>query len=1332
MKKSLLTLGLALALLPLPLVAEVQSPYLETFDNVDVSSDDFHPAGWGHKYRSEYYTATWTLVDISETNKALRVSQYNTYDAYADYLITPVVSGRVTMKVKNSYDSTAGSIRFYKIAEPEPGGFTKGEELTPDIMPELTGEFQEVGFANLEEGTRLGIHGHNVTFDDFSAATADVVLLEKLNLGYDLESSVPAFTNTGTSYNPAYSITMDATGSLQLTLAVELENQGETTFTTGDADYTLTLSSGDTELGTVPVRTTLAPGQSASESYTFTITDASALSGRMSFTLRENATGDSDWQTITIVPYRPEFTLRSIETTSGYNNISNGETLDFGSLNSAATENVYVYNTGTAPMTFTMTVGDGFTATSESPLTLEAGEHLAVAIAPEVDTTFGPRAAGLQFAGEGISPFTLNLKANMLDPSLWFENFAGSRLPDDMIAEASWSYSTAGANISANTDGKKLITPKLTVREGETLSAKVRKSGNSYYDPTFKVYKSTDRATWQEVTVTGDVADLGTTYEDFTVSGIEPGDWYIGIAASYLNLAELYGFRKAEVAHDVYVTGANLPETAEVNTATSASISVRNVGPQLEQGSYTVALLVDGRTVATDTPAALAPGEQRTFTLSFTPHHTAGAATVQMQLLSGNDVIASSEAGTLTINAEVVKNIVQVGNKTTTTDNKTPVSARNKYSYSDMIYKADKLGLAAGAKINRIAFTGNCTATGISGNVKVWIENTDVTDVPLGTNVWADLQEPATVEIAEWDCPVVTDGELLVLDLSETPFTYTGSNLRLRFKSEMTSTGAAQFHYDRTSGYAGYDYDSSATYVPKTYNASTPVLYLGIQADPVTATGTVTSAETAQPVSGAEVTVSSGDVEYYGTTDARGRYNVQLLKEMEGYTVNVTAPGYFPASLPLAAVTDGTATTDIALATARDLYIKSQNVPATGTVNYTQTISALVQNVNTTEFAAGSYNVVLTDNGEEIAFREGVALAANNAGGTNAASEHLYTFDFTPYVAGEHQLQVVAKWGYDDSFAQAPSTMNVGDEVTEGEDRFGEPNGFVTNAPVVTFFNYSTSQTVYPAEKINIPAGSDITRLAYNGYFSGYNNVDISVSVYMQNVANASGDPVFDTEGMTPVAQKDFRYGSKGSQYGAVEMLDFDLAEPFKYEGGALRIVIRCNGTGSTTNFESDSSGTAYFKQNDNSWEALDAQTPKTCNMPVAYITYRNVATFAGRVSDSADNSPIEGARLMLTSGNVKYEGTTDATGAFEIPVVQRDLPFTLTITAKDYLPLTIGNVDPSENNEYRLTVDPSTGIDAIEGENSQKHLFNLQGVPVDESYRGIKVGKGVKKLENR
>ena len=104
----------------------------------------------------------------------------------------------------------------------------------------------------------------------------------------------------------------------------------------------------------------------------------------------------------------------------------------------------------------------------------------------------------------------------------------------------------------------------------------------------------------------------------------------------------------------------------------------------------------------------------------------------------------------------------------------------------------------------------------------------------------------------------------------------------------------------------------------------------------------------------------------------------------------------------------------------------------------------------------------------------------------------------------------------------------------------------------------------------------------------------------------------------------------------------------------------------------------------------------------------------------------------MLTSGNVKYEGTTDATGAFEIPVVQRDLPFTLTVTAKDYLPLTVGNVDLSENNEYRLTVDPSTGIDAIEGENSQKHLFNLQGVPVDESYRGIKVGKGVKKLENR
>lgn len=1332
MKKSLLTLGLALALLPLPLAAEVHSPYLETFDNVDVSSDNFHPAGWGHKYRSEYYTATWTLVDINETNKALGVVQFNSYDAYADYLITPEVSGRVTLKIKN-LGSRAGTIRFYKITESEPGNFTKGEELIPDINPNLTSDFQEVGFANLEEGTRLGIYGDEVVFDDFSASTADVVLQEKLSVGYKLESSVPAFTNTGTSYNPAYSITMDATGSLQLTLAVSLENQGETTFAAGSAEYTLTLSTGDTELGTVPVRTTLAPGQLATENYTFMIADASALSGRLSFTLRENATGDSDWQTVTIVPYRPEFTLRSIETTSGYNNISNGETLDFGSLNSATTEHVYVYNTGTAPMTFTMTAGEGFTASPESPPTLEAGEHLAVAIAPIVDSNFGSRTSTLQFAGEGISPFTLNLKANMLDPSLWFENFAGSRLPDDMIAEAVWSYSTSGATISANPDDKKLITPKLTVREGETLSAKVRKSGNSYYAPTFKVYKSTDRATWQEVTVTGDPANLGSAYENFTVSGIEPGDWYIGISASYLNLSELYGFRKAEVACDLYVTGVQLPATAEVNTATHGAISVRNVGPQLTHGTYTVALLVDGRTVATDSPASLAPGESRTYTLSFTPHHAAEAATVQMQLLAGNDVIVSSELGTLAINAEVVKNTVQVGNKTTSTDNKTPVSARNKYSYSDMIYKADKLGLSSGAKINRIAFTGNCSVEDISGDIKVWIENTDVAEVPLSTNVWADLQEPATVEIAEWNCPVVTDGELLVLDLSETPFTYTGSNLRLRFKSVMTSTGQAQFHLDRSNGYAGYDYDSSATYVPKTYNASTPVLYLGIQSEPVTATGRVTSAETSQPVIGAEVTVSSGDVEYYGTTDSQGRYNVQLLKDMEGYMVNVTAPGYFPASAPLAVVADGTATTDIALTTARDLYIKSQNVPATGTVNHTQAISALVQNVNTTDFSAGSYNVVLTDNGEEIASQEGVALAANNAGGSNASSEHLYTFDYTPYTAGEHRLQIVAKWGYDDSFARAAATMNVSNEVSEGEDRFGEPNGFVSNAPVVTFFNYSTSQTVYPADKINVPAGSDISSLLYKGYYSStYKDVDISVSVYMQNVSDAAADPVFDTDDMTLVAQKDFQFSQKGSQYSSVDILDFDLTEPFKYAGEALRVVVRCNGTGSTVNFESDDSGTAYFKQNDNSWEILDAQTPKSCNMPVAYITYLNVATFAGKVSDNADNSAIEGAHVMLTSGNVKYEGSSDATGAFSIPVVQRELPFTLTITAKDYLPLTVENIDLTENNEYRLSVDPFTGIGLIECGRDGQQLFNLQGVSVDESYRGIKVGKGVKKLENR
>lgn len=1323
--RHLLLTGLLAIAAVVPARADIVTDYVETFDNVDVSVSAFKPKGWGHHIYSNYYKATYTATPELVGQSLLVKQSYPNASGYDDYLVAPASSGRVTLRVKLAEDG--GSVKFYKVT-PSGSDFYKGEELTPDINPTLNGSFQEVGFSNLDPATRIGIRAHNVYIDDFKAASADVVLIKKLQVAsMGLDSSVPAFTKSGSNYY----ISAGADNKYSVTFAVGLKNSGEVDFKVGDAGYTLSLSSGTDTLATVPIRQPLAAGQACDTLMTFAL-DAAAVNGSLTFRITENITDDYSWEKVNVIPYHAEFIMRSSESTSSYSKVNNGTTVDFGSSVAAVEEKLWIYNEGTAPLTLTVDVPEGFTSSINTGAVIEAGSHVPLTLTMP-NSPLGVKNGVITFTGNDIDPFTLKLTGLTLDPTKWYQNFEQNELPADMVDTGSaWSFTSGTASVSANADSAMLVSPKLVVAAGDKLAIKIAKNGTSSYTTAgLRLYRSADRRNWEPMTAP-DVASLGSTYQNFEITGAPAGEYYIAFTGSYISIDEIYGFSKATVAYDLVPVGESLPAQAQVNSACTASITLRNAGPALASDAYTVKLMVSGKVVATAASEAFAQGEQKTFAMSYTPHAVATDLPINIVVAdaAGNQ-IASSSAGLLNVSEEVVRSEFVIGNPGTSTQNRTPVYGNGNFSWSDIIYPAAKVGLDAGSAITRIAFKANSTSEA-AGHIKVWIENTDLTSP---TSTWNDPEAEATKEF-DWTFPVVSNEEAFVVDLSDKPFVYNGANLRIRVKAAMTSKAAINWYVDTSAGNAKYDYESTDYKSTSLYTANCPVAFVKIKADLPDVSGKITSKADGKPVADASVTLRSGDVEYYATSNAAGEYTVKPLKAIEGYTVNVEAQGFFPYSAPVE-IADEAITHDVALSPAKDLYIPSAMLDATATVNHVYTASAVVRNVNATPFAAEAYKVRLTVDGAVVAEVPGVALEANNAAFDNAGSEKTFTLSYTPHEATETPVdaRIEAVWS-ETSFASTPVKLTILPEITGGETMIGEPNGFTNQSPMFAYYEASISQTDYPAELINVPQGADIRKISFTGYYySSYGKeFDTQVELWLAPAElTRAGEALFDTTAMTKVAEKAFHIANIGSSTEPVVILDFDLAEPYTYEGGPLRMVMLAQTpNGSQLYFERDSRYQTVYKTAQSKALLADKTTTDSNYMPVMTVGYDNYAEATGAVIDAADKSAIAGAEVTLTSGDVKYSAVTDAAGHYAIPVVQRTLNYVLTVSAEGYETYSADVADLSDPAEVQLTA-VQVGIDAVGTDaEADSRTFDLQGRQVAPDSRGIVIRSGKKILRKK
>ena len=179
-----------------------------------------------------------------------------------DLLVSPVVSGEITMKVKAS-SSASGSIPSYvEIYKMNETGTAYGDLIqrftAVDGYTDIEGENDwKLISLTLAEDQRIGIRAQHAYLDDFTAANAVIIPEKRISI----TTAVPSDVN-GTIYWD-----QQANGKVLVKYVVTVTNNGEVDLTQGMEDYSISIfnRTDNTVYATVPVPQDLAIGATSDE-----------------------------------------------------------------------------------------------------------------------------------------------------------------------------------------------------------------------------------------------------------------------------------------------------------------------------------------------------------------------------------------------------------------------------------------------------------------------------------------------------------------------------------------------------------------------------------------------------------------------------------------------------------------------------------------------------------------------------------------------------------------------------------------------------------------------------------------------------------------------------------------------------------------------------------------------------------------------------------------------------------------------------------------------------------------------------------------------------------
>lgn len=1282
-------------------IVESYSSYSQTY------YVDYYWYGTGGVEDSGYLRAGNQIIgDSWDTDEQLAVN---------DLLVTPVINGEVSFAAKRF--NYSGYLTVYAINEDG----SRGAQLQRYSSELSSDEWRTMTFT-LDEPQRIGIKMSYTGIDNFKAGSAELEVEKSLSVdtAQPIDCDYSGNGQSGTIY-----WFQQPDGNVKVSYTVTVTNNGEAALTEGDENFSVSIF--DRKTGnvfvTVPVPQDLAVGDTSEPFEVTAMVPASNWPNSYTYInmdVRENLMGSSLIRTQSHYrAYEPKFVLREAGTTS---TSSLSSAITFGMVSEPVTKNLEIFNDGVAPLTIkSVTLPAGFTTdlaeTGEFVLAKKTGIPFNITLSTANLGTFAGDLAIVYLDKNGAEQTkTLPLSGTVIGANTWFATFdnpAGTTAavyPEGSIAEGgiesdyTYNSSTKSYDIylksytstSYQNENNKFITPKLRAQAGDVLSFDVARDGtNAAYS--MKVYVSTDRVNWGDPVATYLPSEMnGSSFVNKSITFEQAGEYYVGFAIYGMRLNNVAGLEKVDATHDIYIKSVIQNETVQGGMEFTSDLVIIPLTTE-DSDAYTVNFFVNNESVMTIPSLALTASANREtrFKAKWTPE------VEQTITVPTYFAIAFTDGTKFT---SPVKNV--------TVEFQSEFVFFNKGDFAGPNYKPD-------SRKTPINF-GKGNESGLKQQFEIYnwgaapLVVKSIT-LPEGFAATVTDDEGNTTPVSEATVPAKSrQGVDIVLTATEAG-TYSG-NLSIVYV-DIDGTDAtfelpvSAVLLDPAKWYATFDNGTTDGAWPAgsvrqsnvilqnagSYSSPNMGAYSSGTTDNIFITPKLTATEGDTFVFDAKAYNSSyykPNIKVYASETREGLENedqrtllisldtvsedeaTKLTTDYQTFTVTMPSTGTYFLGFQLAerAYIDELYGLSLAPAT-HDIQLAGSLIPASATQNQKATAVLSVRNFGIVPEEAGTYTLTAYVNGEAhtIDGENEIPLA-------NAYNAPTTSFDipFRSPKAGTFPVYLELK-ADDFVLATEPQDVVFAEETLASDIVVGTLRSGSNATDGTTPFNFGWKNTetvaLYTPEDLGLIGGEKISKITIKGYNTQTGYVS-DVAVFYQWVDETEeaqpAAEAFSTEGMTQVVDlADYAWQAVGSSSEHVDMLTIQFPEPVVYPAGkSLRLKFHAYADGYKSGGQFQSSTwqkNCWQRQNDGTGKG-DIQTKSWSSKYLPVLNLSLVVTpisISGNVTDTEGNA-AEGATVTLVStdgDNIQYEGTTDATGAYNVNVIQSSRTYDVIVT---------------------------------------------------------------------
>jgi hypothetical protein len=1295
---ALLTVGSAAA-------ATVVSPYSCDFErHINTSNPLFKVASnWQHVVNTtdddaSYMSYSYSTAGGYDESACLYAGDGT---SFADYLVTPLVSGSVSMRVK-LLDTSDSYVEVYAAG----ADGTVGNLITTvnsSYIQSSTGE-SSVTFSEwyqvplitvpLNGFQRLYLHCNKVYIDDFSASSASITPEASMSI----ESAVPSDTAGLIHWD------QQPNGKVLIDYVVTVKNDGDLELTPGMDGYSITVFDNESgvDLFTVAVPVTLAVGAVSDEfhvSAEVNPADVWTTSQRYLY-LRENINNgivERAW-----ADYRSYGAVFSLHEDGS---IYTASSCEFGIVTEDATKTYRIYNNGNALLTVkSITLPDGFTGGIEAPLEIAAGESATFSItlpaskpgsySGDVVITYLDRPATVDGATD--KSYSLAVSGTVVDANTWTCDFgtgstATEQFPVGTVGRAGIYVEslTTGNSIYGVTYNAQFITPLLSLKPGDTVSfdAKYKTSG-----ATMKLYATKDRNSYSDPVATISPTSEYTT-RTVTLSDIEEGNYYLVFEIPNVYIDNITAPKKVDVAYDLYFTPSDTDkDTNSIQRGESYTRTVDVIAPvTMAADDYTLQLMANGVAVATANSIDMSADAKSThpFSFSWTPEvERTTVFDTYVQATFPDGTTQCSTSCELTVNYQPEFCFLTAGSS----------ASASKWWKPNSVSQAVDFG------------TGKEIGATKSYEIYNWgTAPLTVTSVEMPEGFTANVSS-CTVASKEWQDFVITfsptepgsyKGDMVIkyLDMDGTEESYT--------------LGISGTLLDASKWYTDFSQvGDTFTEYPAGTIAGTNVSGANIgssSSDPVWAITSMNDTE--NMLVSPKLTAEKSEIirlnaRLYNTTDSWQDgyvkvYAAETREDLDSDDTRTFVGEISGVSDDEETLVDGTVFKDFEMEmpsdgdyylgfaiggrlqlhsiygltlvdVAHDLQLAGYAISASAVQNNLKEMQISVRNFGLKAEQPGDYKVAAFVGGEKMVDIDGpveIPLCHKYTGDSTSIPVSMRCPKVGTYPV---YLQLTAD---DLVLTTDPVDVTFAEETLSKEVQVGETKSVATGSKGVLCLNWNNCEhlSYFSAEELGLSAGDKISKIVIKGYNT------LSATDYPFNIKLAyewvdgeitfptgSTTEFYDTTGMTFLTG--YTLPAAGSSSELADMITYNFPEPIAYQAGkALKLYI-CSSAENTKNtgYGFEMSATTTDSEN-HFWDAK-AKTWNAISKPVLHISVAmEPPTVSGVVTDGG--VAVEGATVTLVSAdgeNVRYQGVSDAEGKYSVGIVQSERSYDVTALKGD------------------------------------------------------------------